>query len=61
MSFFDMTPLGRIINRFSKDINEVDNDLPATLRACSACLFTVFAEIVLYIAVVGLACKMIEV
>jgi len=26
--YFDQTPLGRILNRFSKDINEVDSDLP---------------------------------
>jgi ATP-binding cassette, subfamily C (CFTR/MRP), member 1 len=41
MSFFDQTPIGRIINRFSKDIEAVDSDLPATLRAFSACLFGV--------------------
>lgn len=41
MEFFDQTPLGRIINRFSKDIEEVDSDLPATLRAFSACFFGV--------------------
>lgn len=41
MEFFDQTPIGRIINRFSKDIQAVDSDLPATLRACSSCLFSV--------------------
>jgi ABC-type multidrug transport system fused ATPase/permease subunit len=41
MEFFDQTPIGRIINRFSKDIEEVDSDLPATLRAFSSCLFGV--------------------
>lgn len=42
MEFFDQTPIGRIINRFSKDIEAVDSDLPATLRAFTACLFGVF-------------------
>lgn len=40
-SFFDTTPLGRIINRMSRDVDEVDNDLPATLRAWVSCIFTV--------------------
>ena len=28
MSFFDTTPNGRIVNRFSKDLDEVDSQLP---------------------------------
>ena len=28
MSFFDTTPLGRLMNRFSKDIETVDSELP---------------------------------
>lgn len=41
MEWFDLTPAGRVINRFSKDTEGVDSDLPSTIRALMSCFFSV--------------------
>ena len=51
MAFFDTTPLGRIINRFSKDIYTVDEQIPQTVRMYLQTMAKVTSTI-LYICVI---------
>lgn len=45
MSFFDTTPLGRIMNRFSKDIEIVDMYLPTSIRLGAVFFFNVLGVV----------------
>uniref|UniRef100_T1GCH9 ABC-type glutathione-S-conjugate transporter n=1 Tax=Megaselia scalaris TaxID=36166 RepID=T1GCH9_MEGSC len=44
MSFFDSTPLGRILNRFTADVDEIDEELPSTIHALLNCLYLYFTN-----------------
>ncbi|KAL5111693.1 Multidrug resistance-associated protein 7 [Taenia crassiceps] len=46
MHFFEATPLGRILNRFSSDVGIVDNSLPFLLNILLAILFSLLGSIV---------------
>ncbi|KAG0148314.1 hypothetical protein CROQUDRAFT_669974 [Cronartium quercuum f. sp. fusiforme G11] len=52
LSFLDTTPLGRVLSRFSKDIDTIDNTLNDSIRMALSTFSTVFGSIIL-IAIVS--------
>ena len=45
MSFFDTNPKGRVVNRFAKDVDLIDRQIPMTFLALIRLLFTVFGTV----------------
>ncbi|KAG5501174.1 hypothetical protein JIQ42_06172 [Leishmania sp. Namibia] len=44
MEFFDRTPLGRLLNRFARDIDTLDNNLQMSIIALLECTFSISAS-----------------
>ncbi|CAC5385161.1 ABCC1 [Mytilus coruscus] len=59
MSFFDTTPIGRIVNRFSADTDTIDNDLPTTVQKWLECVFRVISTLVVISYSTPLFCAVI--
>ncbi|AWP14018.1 putative canalicular multispecific organic anion transporter 1 isoform 3 [Scophthalmus maximus] len=63
MLFFDTTPIGRVVNRFAKDIYTIDEAIPQSFRSWLVCLLSVlgilfvisFATPVFVIVIIPLA------
>lgn len=50
--YYDVTPIGQILNRFSKDLNVLDTQITFTIGSFLACLYQAIAALVVAVYVV---------
>lgn len=50
--YYDVTPIGQILNRFSKDLNVLDTQITFTIGSFCACLYQAIAALVVAVYVV---------
>ena len=59
MSFFEMTPVGRILNRFGKDLDVIDTLIAVNFQAWITCMLRVLATPVIIAYSTPLFCVVI--
>ena len=47
LSFFDTTPIGRIVNRFSRDIETIDSIIPETIQTWMMTFLAVISTVII--------------
>lgn len=51
MSFFEENPVGRILNRFSRDLEAIDLTIPRTLHEVAGCAFVIVSTLIVIVCV----------
>lgn len=55
MGFFEATPVGRVLNRFSRDMEAIDQQIPRSLLDALGCVFSIVSTLAVVVAVTPFA------